>query len=645
MESPGLKELKSLDGLETKVLTKEEQEATAFFIERARKARDQREMHWEYFDGMTYSQDYISNRRAANSYLRPKKNDGEVRIVGGTTEKKTEVVANELLRINLQSEVRAFDEDDNELLEFGDDITSLVKRTCEIERDDDVWHAFVGELLNQRAVFIQDYVDYEYIGGEKTKKSVEYKIPILKKRLISGLKVFLGDITIPAYLFKNQPYIVIYDRMTYKEAKRLWGDNPEFKWVKPKKNFEAAELRTWAMAELDTDEVEILTYISTCDNEYNVVVSGIPMFKTGTPVPKEFDGYGMVMVVLKGMSEDFAYGKPLTASAKTIQAFSDETLRMLIRKFRQALDPAIGVREGKGKIFSRDIFAPSSVVQGVQEGDFIRPTEHQGITQSEQNFYDIINKTTQEFIGAGSNQQGLEQKSQTATEAQIQQQQFLKQLGYSVLAYIRAKRDATYLRVSCILKEYTEPYKKEVNPLTGVIQDVFKKFSVANQDLGFGQFGRKDLEFTNQIPSQEQLEALREEERSAEEMGQPFRKKFLNVDMLKNFKWFFYVVVNQKPEESSALDKAMFKEKLADAMQVAQIAGRQLKGDKIVEDFGRLNKAKDWFEDKMQMPMTTPGNEMMPGAPQSQPGAELMAGATVGNKRPSVNTMESTFAT
>jgi len=642
MESQGLKEWKSYDENETKTLTKEEQEAIGFYIKQARKARDQREMNWEYFDGMTYTQDYISNRRAKNSYLRPKKNDVEVRVVGGATEKKIEVVANELIRINLQPEIRAFDEVDNEMYEFGEDLTSLIKRLNEIERDDDFWQAFIEELLSQRAVFIQEYVDYEYTNGNKSKKSVEYKIPVLKKRILTGLKVFLGDITIPSYRFKDQPYIVLYDRTTFKEAKRIYGDNENFKYVKPKGNYEVSDLNTWAIAELETDECEILTYISTCDNEYNVIINGVPMFKSGSPIPKDFDGYNMVMVVLKSMSEEFAYGKPLTASAKTLQAFSDESLRMMITKFQQALKPSYGVSEAKAKIFSRDIWAPATIVQGVTANDFTRLTDHQGVTQSEFNFYQLIDTKVQEFIGAGQNQQGLESKSNTATESQIQQQQFLKQLGYSVLAMMRAKRDATYLRINSTLKQHTEPYKKRVNPITNEIENVFRRFTVSNEDLGFGQFGRKEIEFTDKQVGEEDLMNLREEERTAEEMGEPFRRKYLNVDILKNFKWFFYVVINQKPEESSALDKAMFKEKLADAMNVAQISGRQLKGDKIVEDFGRLNKAKDWFEDRMMAPpMTQPGGEMAQ-AQQGMVGAQLAQGTEP--QMPSVNTMASQFA-
>src|SRR3990167_3303302 len=70
-------------------------------------ARNQREMTSDYFDGMNYEAAYLSNKRAAMSYLQPQRNDDEVRINTGTTEKRIELVLNELLALNFEGEVRA----------------------------------------------------------------------------------------------------------------------------------------------------------------------------------------------------------------------------------------------------------------------------------------------------------------------------------------------------------------------------------------------------------------------------------------------------------------------------------------------------------------------------------------------------------
>jgi len=119
------------------VLDSEAQAALNFYIDRLNKARDQRNQANKYFDGMDFVQDYVTNENAKNTYLRPKMNDGEVRVDVGTAEKKIEAIQNELLTMNLQPEVRAFTTDDQEIMELGNDFTDIIKRTNEIEKDEE----------------------------------------------------------------------------------------------------------------------------------------------------------------------------------------------------------------------------------------------------------------------------------------------------------------------------------------------------------------------------------------------------------------------------------------------------------------------------------------------------------------------------
>src|SRR3990167_6854393 len=107
--------VKQVDEMQDKVgyqLTPEEQEQYNRIVDRIVKARNQREQPGEELDGMSYEQAYQSNKRAAMTYLTPKKNDDEVRVNTGTTEKRIELVMNELLALNLTGEVRAFYKDD-----------------------------------------------------------------------------------------------------------------------------------------------------------------------------------------------------------------------------------------------------------------------------------------------------------------------------------------------------------------------------------------------------------------------------------------------------------------------------------------------------------------------------------------------------
>ena len=136
-------------------------------MQRAKKAKQQRDKRREEFDELTYEEDYYANKQAANAYLRPKINDDEVRIVTGTTEKKLEVLSNEVMALNLQPEAVAYDSDDNEIRDLGQDMMDVVKRTNDMEKDEDFWQDFLQELLRQRMAFAMEATLEVNVNGKK----------------------------------------------------------------------------------------------------------------------------------------------------------------------------------------------------------------------------------------------------------------------------------------------------------------------------------------------------------------------------------------------------------------------------------------------------------------------------------------------
>ncbi len=161
-QSPGLKaERKLAESLKSYAPKNEEQhEAYGYYIRKFEKARRQRHQQREELDYLDLATDYVLNKRAANAFLPPKKNDDEVRIVTGTTEKKIEVVYNELVGMNMQPEAQVFDHNDNELRGLGQDFMDIVTRTNQIERDDDFWKAYIREIITQRGVFLEETDEY-----------------------------------------------------------------------------------------------------------------------------------------------------------------------------------------------------------------------------------------------------------------------------------------------------------------------------------------------------------------------------------------------------------------------------------------------------------------------------------------------------
>ena len=124
-----------------------EAEAFRFYKDRLEKSRQARLQSREEFDGMDFENFIVANRQSKNSYLRPKRNDSEVRVSTGEVERKVDAVANELLAMNLQSEIQCFDENDMEISSLGNDFEDIVKRTNQIERDDDVWQEAINQIL------------------------------------------------------------------------------------------------------------------------------------------------------------------------------------------------------------------------------------------------------------------------------------------------------------------------------------------------------------------------------------------------------------------------------------------------------------------------------------------------------------------
>jgi len=630
----------------------------AWLVEKFNYARDQRMMPIKKFDGLTYEQDYYANDETIDSFLRPKKNDDEVRVNTGLTEKKIESVANEILAMNLRNDFYAFDNDDVEVAELGDEMSDVVKRTEQQENAEDMDQEFIRELLGQRALFVEEYFEDVEVPNVKNKVRRQR----CRKRVVSGLQVYLGDITIPAYRFNEQPYRFKYERMSYSAAEKIYGQKKEdgtYEWenwpyVKPGMGGGvvggiAADYK-YRFAQLEKDEVEILTYVSVPNNEYQIVIQAVSMLPPKSPLPWQHEGDNMTMTVLKGMGPNFAYGRPLTASAKVLQSLSNEMIRLLVRKWRQAIEPPIGV-VGK-KIYSKDIWASGAVTQGARKGDFERLIDHDGVTQSEIGMYQLIEEKTQEYVGRGDLQQGLAGgKQMTATQALEMQRQAIKMLGFAVFAWMRLKRNLSFLRLYNVMENMTKPVGKYKNPFSNKVEDMYKKFTLLDTKLGKNKRGKKIIMFMDRPAMDEELEAARQFEDNQEK---PTRIKFINLQMIDSIALTWYSVVSQHESEGSALNKIMFSDSLAQAEKVMTLTGRPINAETLIEKYERTWKEDDMFQDEapespfgMQQGAEMDGDQVKQGAQKllqdittEESGVSNMKNATGKNQtKPTINTM------
>lgn len=583
-------------------------------------------------DMLTFIGDYYSNEDAVNSYLRPKKNDDDVRVVGGTTEKRIESIVNEMMSMNYQHEIQAFNMEDMFLESLGKAMEDAVTRTNQIEEDEETCGDAIWELASQRAVFVEEIV-YERRVGKFLQK-------MLKKRVRSALEVIIGDPTMPAYKLQEQPFIATYDRMSYATARTFYGHKKNWKYVRGGMNLSVDVYGndvTFRLGILQQDEVEIVHCMSVPENEECTFINGVPMDEPGTPLRFQypFPRYPLAAAVPKRMGHHTFYGRSVPSSMKYLQAFSDETVRNLIRKFRQAIEPPRAVRSQE-RVYTRDIYVSGRITYGV-DADAIKPlTDHNGITEGEMSMMNMIRQMQDEFAGRGAIQGGVTPSGkQTATATIEQQKQAIKMLGQLVLAYSSLVRQMTRNRLYSIIEVFSDPDSKEFEPATNTFIEQFRRFTLLDQPLETGKSGDKIVQLIGRNLSPKEHEAIEDWQ---EKQDRPTKLTVVNIKQVKEMAINWFIIAASKPKDSDDLQKIMFQEKLTQATAISQLTQKPMNGERVIDEFEMTWRAKDWFktEDVEEQPMLDQMEAEAGQAGQSELGQGLTQGITAMNKKPAM---------
>lgn len=603
------------------------------------------------FDNLTFIQDFYSNEDAVNSYLRPKRNDDEVRVVGGTTEKRVESVVNELMGMNYQHEIQAFDVTDAVIVGLGKAMEDAVTRSNQIEHDEETCADAIWELCTQRAVFVEELIE--------ERRSGQFYIKQCRKRVRSAIEVILGDQTMPAYLLQEQPFIATYDRMSKRTARMFFGHYDNFKYVRGGMDLSVdvygSEV-TFRLGILQQDEVEVIRYSSVPDNEYQIYINGVPMLKPGTPLPFQypFPRYNLSVGVPKRMGHHTFYGRSMASAMKYLQALSDETVRNIVRKFRQAIEPPRAIKSQE-RIVTRDIYNAGKVSYGV-DADSIKPlTNHNGVTDAETTVMNMIKQMQDELAARSAVDLGAQPgKKQSATAIVEQQKQAVKMLGQLVLAWTGLVRQMTENRTYTIIETMSEPDGMRYDPVADQLIEEFRRFTLANQPLENGKSGTRIVQFVGKDLTDQQHESIDDWEQDQDAAGNPARLSVVNVKKLRNMSINWYVTVSSHPKDSDDLHKLMFEDKFSQASAIGQAVGRQLNAERVVDEFEQTWRAKDWFAevqpgapgqqgaDQGQQPAdqgggappAAPGGPAAPTPPGSGLGGDLTNGIRAGTKRP-----------
>jgi len=630
-------------------------------IEEMSNARLQLWNTWIEFDGMNYYDWYETNAKAANSYIPPKQNKQDTRIVTGVTHEKTITMLSALLNYNYQPNIVAYDESDEEVYELGERMELLIKKSNDIERPtyEEKRGLIYKEALDQGDAFIEDvYEQHEMIEKEKAtfnlqdmkmnqrwKETGRKLHSQLSTNLIAGPNFYPGNIR--EFYMTKQPFIFTRRLETRARAEAMFGNLPRWKNVpKDVEWFDATQVqdvlyRNWTIEPLRKNMVEILVYQNKWTNEFMIWCNGVMMLPLGYPLTA-LNGkceYTVIKLSVEPISEFFFYSKSIPAKTKVDQAIYDEMYRLMILKFRQSVMPPM--INNTGKQIGESVFYPARITDDIEAGSLtpLMPTA-QGITNSEFNIIQFVKSVLDDKSVSPTFEGQQTPGQQTAREiVELQKNQMMK-LGLTIMGVVSYEMNRSYLRLYNILRYWTQREDTELDEIKGKLKDVYKKIEVEGP-VGDGMEGTNIMQFMGpdqELPDSDQV--LAEENLMSKRSGRKFRKTYLDAEALREAELKWKIIIEPTPKDTDALSRAQYEESLQTSLAVF---GELNNMDYQAKEFSKHAKwdyEKAFKKPQPAMPQGMPGGQPQgapQGMPQGIPGMGQAAAPTM--PKPSINTL------
>ena len=563
------------------------------------------------FDGMSLIDVCRENNLARNSFLTPIQNDGEVRVVTGTTEGKVDSIFHAVMNQNLELEISTLNQHNIEDALFSDAITDTVKATEQLEMSEDIEAEAMDEILTQPMVYIQDAMSDEWFYDRVlTKGNWDdlwqgkipefenrgwYRVQEPRKTIWTADQVFLANMRLPARLFQLQPYIILYRTRPLSELKRVYQHCKNWEFVKggmPLRQQYRGQITSsdWRFSRsIGGDEGEEIIALSPSGDEEQRWIQGVPMLPVGCPyLANRFGRYNMTMEIFKPIHRNFGPGRPPVSMLRSLQALKDESFRLGILHYRQLIFQPI-VTEAQ-KILSKDMWLPSAITYGVNKNEIHSLIDKQtaGIDQALQ---DMIEKEVEKFINVSPIFQGLNSNGQqTATEVANQMKQALLMLGHALVARIRMRRNCGYLRLYTILQSMLEPVQTRYNDFTKKSEEVYRTYSLRDADLPDGAVGTKIISFISRDLLAQEEDRVLEVSKESRLNGNPKSFLFIRADKVRTIPYRFFVNVYATEKRNSLIEKETFKQDIKDSIDLGRVLGIGVNPEYAVQEWSKRVK-------------------------------------------------------
>ncbi len=560
--------------------TADELEDRAELIRAMCLARDNRESPHPEFDDMTYSQYYDTNKRADLSYIPPKKNKQDKRIVTGYTREKDTTLLSALLGYNFQPDITVYNNQELIIAELGNNMEDVVKKTREVEDWNTKRSLVYRELISQGDVFVEEVWEVQRIPdvsnanewrpGMKIKdakfeeKAKPRKMERAAVRLMQGKNVYLGDFWLDDY--EQQGLVFTYEVMSRERAKSIYGTWD--RWENVPYQVDNTILldntgqtyNTWSLMAVQQDQVGVIKIQKKFSNQYQIMLNGVMMLPCDYPL-SAISPDGGVTIKHAGLERinGCAYSKGQPAKTKVDQAVHDNFLRLMILREEQAGAPPMGYR-GK-RVLSSDIYTPGKINNNMKEGDLfpILP-QSTGLQQADFSMYQLIKQMMEDKTINATYSGDSPDKQVTLGQLQMEKQQQLVKLGINFDAVKNLERTLVWARIGNIIMNYAKPLDNKVNdsnPDNKVLENVYRTFSIETT-LADGKAGIKQFEFTDkEFPTVREQQS--EEQMLGDYYGKPVQKVYFDSEQFMNllkYRWVVNIVATQ--EDSDDIEREQF---------------------------------------------------------------------------------------
>ena len=632
------KELKEGEALPKKVpvvYSDEELKHRAALITLMANARDTREYPHEKFDDMTYSQYYDTNKRADLSYIPPKKNKVDKRIVTGYTREKDSTLLSALLSYDFQPDITVYDDTELVFAELGNHFEDMVKKSRELELWDATRPLVYRELISQGSVFWEEIWQTIYYPemanptdwqpGQKIKdakfetKLTPRKMERAAVKVHQGKNCYVGNFYEDNY--QKQDLIYTYELIPRGVAKAIYQKWDRWENVPYEVDNTVILANTsltyydWNLTVTNADVVGVLKIQRPFSNEYMIMLNGVMMLPVNFPLSSiSPDGTPTIkMNVLEGIN-GCAYGKGQPAKTKVDQAVHDEFLRLMILREEQTGAPPMGYR-GK-RVLSPNIYNPGKITNNIKEGDLfpiLPPSTALGTADF--SMYQLI-KTMMDDKTINATFSGEKPQGQvTATQILQEKQQQLLKLGINFDAIKNLEKQLTWARVGNIIMNYSKPKGSKANIEEKTIENLYQQFSMETT-LPNGKNGIKIFQFTDKA-FPELRDQQKEEEALGEHYGKPVQKVYFDgpafMKLLK-FRWIVNIIPTQ--QDSDQVERQIYVENVKEAQAI--FGPQSLNYEFIKEEWGiktKVDSSRFFLDDGGAGVMAMLQNAAMVGAP------------------------------